>query len=123
MSDRSFGTVTHELVLGAILRNLGRRMLPDQDRAVGLLLAIKLARLRQPHRAQVFRRVPGRHLAARNDVDQRPDALAVALLAGPAHGLARPFNRHAPRKRGTQYTPVSRFSSVGGYWVARLRGR
>jgi hypothetical protein len=83
----------NEIVLrfGLLLRELGRRHLPDQDRAVGLLLAVKLARLRQAHVAQVLRRMAGRHLPVRNDVDQRQMRSPLAFLTGPAHGYSTTF--------------------------------
>src|SRR5215213_8664918 len=90
-SIRSFGRITNKGILRRGLFDLGRRMLPDQNRAIGLLLAVELARLRQPHRAQVLCRVPGRHLPGGDDVHQRPDALAIACLTRPAHGYSTTF--------------------------------
>src|SRR5215213_6763315 len=97
MSDRSFGTVANE----GVFRLRLRRVLPDQDRAVRLLLAIKLARLRQAHRAQVLGRMPGRHLPGGNDVHQRPDALLIGLLARPAHKSLPPACHGSRRVRFT----------------------
>src|SRR5205085_1166508 len=91
--DRSFAD---ELILRGVLRDFGGRVLPDQDCAVCLLLAVELTGLRQAHRTQIIRGVPGRHLPARNDIDQRPDALAIAALAGPAHESLRRATSHPP---------------------------
>src|SRR3954462_5508563 len=83
-ASRSFRSIAHECI------RLLRRVLADQDRAVGLFLAIKLARLRQAHRAQVIGRVAGRHLPGGDDVHQSPDALALSFFTAPAHVYSAP---------------------------------
>src|SRR5437764_1327509 len=60
-------------------------MLPDQDGAVRLFLAVKLARLRQAHGAQVVSPIAVRHLPGGDDVHQSPDVLPLGFLARPAH--------------------------------------
>src|SRR5688572_13117005 len=86
-------TVADEIVLrlGLLPGELGRRHLPDQDGAVGLFFPDQLARLRQPHGAQILSRMAGRHLSHGNDVHQRPDALPLAFLTGPAHAYSTTF--------------------------------
>src|SRR4051812_30657343 len=63
-----------------------RRVLADQDGAVGLLFAIEFTGLRQAHRAQVIGRAAGRHLPGGDDIYQPPDAFALGVFTGPAHG-------------------------------------
>ena len=45
-----------------------------------------------------------------------PDKIVKATMAGVGDNPRRNLDCHAPRKRGIQY-------SLGGYWIARFRGR
>src|SRR5664280_44879 len=74
------------LMSGAVacknIRSSAWRHLLDHDATVSLLFADQLARLRQPHGAQILRGVAVGHLSGGNDFHQPPVALDLVLVAG-----------------------------------------